>query len=286
MAKGRKTKATGRPVSKKPPGTSDAAPQFTEGLPTGAVVEVGLSDISLEDSTFEFRVDPRTRDLEESIQEKGQQFPVILRGKEPPYQLVSGFRRVRTIKKLGWEKVKAIIRTDLSDDDAYAVSFIENERRRSLAALDKANAIMKLTLLEKTNREIQTIYGIGERSIQLHRRLWDLPGVLKDAVSTGSLDATKALLIQQKNKSVSGSLDLLEWTRRAQAEEMSYRQLKRLLNKEVGSHPKELKLIETRNEGSGFRVFPFSYEPGTISPQMKQRMLESLKEAVRILEEE
>lgn len=287
MAKGKKAKTEGEQSrSKGASRTSGAAPKFREGLPAGAVVEVRLADIQLEDSTFEFRVDPRTRDLERSIREKGQQFPVILRGEKLPYQLVSGFRRVRAIGNLGWEGVKAIVRTDLSDDDAYTVSFIENERRRSLGALDKANAIVKLSLQGKTNKQIQAIYGIGERSIQLHRRLWDLPAVLKEAVSTGSLDATKALLIQQKNESVGGSLDLQEWVERAQAEEMSYRQLKRLLNREIEAPPMELKIVEMRGAGEGFRMFPFSYEPERTPRHMRKRMLECLKEAVRMLEEE
>ena len=75
-----------------------------EGLPTGNVQEVSLKDINLEDTAYQFRVVFKVSDLVKSIKAEGQQFPIILRGKKP-YQIVSGFRRVRACQELGLEKV-------------------------------------------------------------------------------------------------------------------------------------------------------------------------------------
>jgi len=133
-----------------------------EGLPAGKVVEVNLSDINAEDTEYQFRVSLKVSDLVKSIRQDGQQFPVILRG-EKPYQIVSGFRRITALRELQAVKVKAIIREDLDDEEAFKVSFIENEKKKNLNALDKAHAVEKLKKFGKKREEIALIFGLSEK---------------------------------------------------------------------------------------------------------------------------
>ena len=51
----------------------------------------------------------------------------MLRGKKPPYRIVCGFRRVVALRELGVSTLKAVIRADLSDDQALRLSVLENE---------------------------------------------------------------------------------------------------------------------------------------------------------------
>src|SRR5690606_25795603 len=85
--------------------------------------------------------------------------PVILRGRKPPYQLICGFRRARSIKAIGGATVKAIILPDLDDEKAHRLSVLENEERKSLTDLDRANACQRLQKEGKTQEEIARIMG-------------------------------------------------------------------------------------------------------------------------------
>ena len=124
---------------------------FVSGIPEGNVVEVHMEEVDLEDTELEFRVDHKIKDLVEDLVRNGQQFPVILRRLEghDKYQVVSGFRRCRSIRQLNWPTVKAIVRDDLGDDEAFRISFMENEKRKNLTGLDKAHAIAKLRMKGK-----------------------------------------------------------------------------------------------------------------------------------------
>ena len=177
----------GRPAKPRP------SHPFVAGVPDGEVVDVPLDEIDLDNTEFEFRVNRRLKDLFEDIRVHGQQFPVILRRHEDKYQIVSGFRRCRTIAALEWPTVKAVVRDDLDDDMAYRLSFLENEKRKSLTDMDKANAVAKLRLRGKSDEEIQYLFGIGERQVQRYEKLTTFPSVLQTAIGDGSVKTTHAL---------------------------------------------------------------------------------------------
>ena len=79
------------------------------GTTSAGVTAIPLEQIDLDNTQFEYRLDPDLAALVESIKKDGQQLPVILRGRKPPYQLICGFRRARSIKAIGGATVKAII---------------------------------------------------------------------------------------------------------------------------------------------------------------------------------
>jgi ParB family transcriptional regulator, chromosome partitioning protein len=102
--------------------------------------QIPLTSIDLTNTTFSFRDFTNIDDLTASISQHGQQVPVILRPHpttDGKYQIVSGFRRISAISMLQDTSVLAIIREDLTlDQDAFKVSIIENEDRKSYNALD------------------------------------------------------------------------------------------------------------------------------------------------------
>ena len=89
------------------------------GTTSAGVTAIPLEQIDLDNTQFEYRLDPDLAALVESIKKDGQQIPVILRGRKPPYQLICGFRRARSIKAIGGATVKAIILPDLDDEKAH-----------------------------------------------------------------------------------------------------------------------------------------------------------------------
>ena len=117
-----------RPTGQKETPPATEAPVVPPGVPAAEVKEVPLTDIDLDDSTYEYRLDPRIEPLKKSIQAEGQQIPIMLRREGPPYQVVCGHRRMRALLALGSSTVKAIIRPDLSDDEAFKLSFLETRK--------------------------------------------------------------------------------------------------------------------------------------------------------------
>lgn len=119
-----------------------AAAKLQEQLLTGDHV-VGLDPSSIDPSPIADRLpaefDPGFEQLVASIEQYGQQVPILVRPSkvaEGRYQIAYGRRRLRALVKLGRE-VKAIVR-DLSDDEVVVAQGRENLDRADLSFIEKA----------------------------------------------------------------------------------------------------------------------------------------------------
>ncbi|MCD4654610.1 ParB N-terminal domain-containing protein [bacterium] len=89
---------------------------------------------------------------------------MILWGKKPPFKIIDGFRRIKAIRKIEWDKVRAIIKKDISEDDAYRLSFVENVKRKNFTPIDMANlrpvgrVIVGCTMGNRLNDEMVSAY--------------------------------------------------------------------------------------------------------------------------------
>lgn len=147
-------------------------------------------DAGQEDSSLE--------DLARSIEQKGLLSPITVRKVGSRYELIAGQRRLNACKRLGWHKVPAIVRTDVDDADATAISLIENVHRADMHPLDKARAYQQLSdhyrkNLDRVSRET----GVGVATIKKYLSLLDLPAQIQDRISTSEgpakVDALYAL---------------------------------------------------------------------------------------------
>lgn len=258
--------------------------QVVDGIPKGSIRELKLTELDLEFNELEFRVAPRVGDLVEDISRNGQQFPIIVRGiaRSELYQVVSGYRRVRALKQLGWPTVKAIVRDDLDDDAAYRVSFLENERRKSLTGVDKAHAIAKLRLIGKSAAEIQELYGIGEKQTARYEKVGSFPTILKNAIAEQVIETSHGLLLAQAKEKHGDKVDLKAWVKHIEEEGLTVRQLTRALNAELGKPKKKVRYME--RQGRGFRLFPMRFDPEKTDEKTTAKMLETLKAAVATME--
>jgi len=157
---------------------------------------VRVTDIS-EDDTFMNRSElENIGDLAESIARDGQQVPVILRGKGPPYQVVSGFRRIQAIKSLSKgskaARVKAIIHKTLPNTRAYRISLLENLQRESLSGYEQVLAAVKMREASLSVKEIADAFGLGPRAIQRYLRLNDCSKEVREALHAGSINTSAA----------------------------------------------------------------------------------------------
>jgi len=92
-----------------------------------SVEEISLSQLDLEDDTFQTRELSNLEGLKESIELEGQQPPVLLRlNPDEKWQIVAGFRRISALKQLKREGIKARLFYELDDEEAVVRSIIVN----------------------------------------------------------------------------------------------------------------------------------------------------------------
>jgi len=105
--------------------------------------------------------DPSFETLKQSIAERGQEIPVLLRvhGSSPGrFQTAFGHRRIRAARALGLP-VKAIIRA-LSDDELVVAQGVENSAREDLSFIERAVFAFRLEAMGRSRVLIQQALAI------------------------------------------------------------------------------------------------------------------------------
>lgn len=132
-------------------------------------------------------------ELSESIKKSGVLQPVLVRPvKGGRYELIAGERRWRASKKIGLNKVPAIIK-ELEDQEVMVISLIENIQREDLSAIEEAEALQKL--IEKTGNtkeELAKIISKSRSYVSNCLRLLTLPESVRDLLRSGKLSSGHA----------------------------------------------------------------------------------------------
>lgn len=135
-------------------------------------------DAGQEDSSLE--------DLANSIREKGLLSPIVVRTRGAGgYELIAGQRRLLACRKLAMHSIPAIVRTDLDDTDAAAISLIENVHRADMDPLDKARAFHQLSdhYGGDPNR-VSKETGVTVATVRKYLALLELPTEIQERLST------------------------------------------------------------------------------------------------------
>ena len=159
---------------------------------------------SIHPSPYQYRTqfdDAKQQQLIESLRATGLSTPVLVRplstpqaqsgqaGPENEYELVSGERRWRAAKELGWEGIRAICE-DMTDAEAASRVVTENEVRTDTNIMEKAAGYKRLTEppCGLTLDEIATRFGFSARSSV--KRIIDLleqPEPIRDLLSQDNI---------------------------------------------------------------------------------------------------
>ena len=139
------------------------------------------------------RTDSRPELLEElvaSIKVTGLIQPIIVRpvpGFPHQFEVVAGERRLRAAQLAGLAEVPAIIR-DFNDQEALAVSLIENIQREELSPADEARSLRRL--IEEfalTHEQVAQAIGRSRAAVSNLLRLLDLPAEVTAMIDTRTL---------------------------------------------------------------------------------------------------
>jgi len=148
------------------------------------------------------RSEPRPELLEElvaSIKSTGLIQPLIVRpvpGFPHQFEVVAGERRLRAAQLAGLAEIPAIIR-EFNDQEALAVSLIENIQREELSPADEARALKRLIgEFSLTHEQVAQAIGRSRAAVTNLLRLLDLPAEVTSMIESRaiSMGHARALL--------------------------------------------------------------------------------------------
>ena len=200
-------------------------------VPVNGIVSIPIEEIHpFHDHPFRLYEGDRLEDMIQSIREYGVLNPVIVRKAARGYEMLAGHNRTNAAKIAGLTAVPAIVKTDLSDEDAYVYVIETNLLQRSFAELlpsEKAAVLVaryeKISSQGKRNdirQEIEALeetcghdvhksqksrdglgeeYGMTGRNIARYMRLERLIPEFKDAVDKGTLAMVAAVDLSYLN---------------------------------------------------------------------------------------
>jgi ParB family chromosome partitioning protein len=119
--------------------------------------------------------DAALTELTASIEASGLLQPIVVRSVGDGYELIAGERRWRSVQRLGWPKISAIVR-DLDDRAALTMAMIENLQRDDLNSIDEAQGYQRLILEFKLPQvEVARLVGKDRSTVANILRLLKLP---------------------------------------------------------------------------------------------------------------
>ena len=105
-------------------------------VPVNGIVSIPVEEIHpFHDHPFRLYEGERLEDMVQSIRDHGVLNPVIVRKAARGYEMLAGHNRTNAAKIAGLTEVPAIVKTDLSDEDAYVYVIETNLLQRSFAEL-------------------------------------------------------------------------------------------------------------------------------------------------------
>lgn len=201
--------------------------------PVNGIVLLPIDEIQpFHDHPFRLYEGEWLDDMVQSIKDYGVLNPVIVRKVARGYEMLAGHNRTNAAKIAGLAEVPAIVKTDLSDEEAYVYVIETNLLQRSFADLlpsEKAavlvaryekiscqgrrNDIMhEIEMLEDCGHDVHKSqksrdglgeeYGMTGRNIARYMRLDRLIPEFKDAVDKGTLTMVAAVDLSYLNEKI------------------------------------------------------------------------------------
>jgi len=168
-------------------------------LVSGAAADEGMKNIPVEmlqRGQYQPRVDMRQDSLDEladSIRSQGVVQPIVVRpigktGNSQRYEIIAGERRWRAALLAELAEIPAVIRS-VADEDAIAMSLIENIQREDLNPLEEARALDRLIReFDLTHADAATAVGRSRASVSNLLRLQELADKVKPLLEQRKLD--------------------------------------------------------------------------------------------------
>ena len=155
-----------------------------------STLSISLSEVSL--SVLNTRSDLRAgtedatlKNLAADIKNRGLINPITVRSLEDgKYEVIAGQRRVLACIEIGWKEIEAIVRDDLSDDEASLLSLTENVQRADMNPMDKARAYKRVYDRVGSYQAVARQVSVSATTARRYLDLLNLTPGLQEKVST------------------------------------------------------------------------------------------------------
>jgi len=239
-------KGLGALIPQKPAASAAPTSPDQEGARKG-VLRVPIEEIK--PNRFQPRKDfddAALNELSSSIEEHGLMQPILVRRRDPGYEIIAGERRWRACQRAGLESVDVIVK-DLADEASFEWALIENIQREDLNPIEEAEAYRRLLEMGNlTQEQLATKVSKDRSTIANSLRLLRLPDEVRRQVVSGALSMghARALL------ALDDEADMIGMSRDVVKKGLSVRETER----RVRAH---------KAEGSGpARRDPYEFLPG------------------------
>lgn len=133
-------------------------------------INIDLLD-NFKDHPFNLYEGKRLEDLVENIKKNGVINPIIVRIKGDRFEILSGHNRVNACKLLGVESIPAIIKEDLSEQEAKDIMIDTNLYQRSFHELSLSEQALVVTQMNKKfNNQGKTLTDEEGKKIKYNSR--------------------------------------------------------------------------------------------------------------------
>jgi ParB/RepB/Spo0J family partition protein len=128
-------------------------------------------------------------DLAQSIASNGMIQPPVVRTQDDGYLLISGERRWRAARQLGWDKIEVIVRDDLNS----RAQLVENIQREDLSAWEIYRVISAELATGITHAELAKSLGKSRTWVTAYAAIDNMPPVVVSALRDGRVTGLTAL---------------------------------------------------------------------------------------------
>ncbi len=236
-------------------GLSALIPYKLEPEPKGPLIEIEVSKIRFNPVQPRKKFnDEEIEELKKSIANDGLLQPIVVTRSGNEYILIAGERRVRAIRKLGWEKIPAVVVENVGEVEFLRKSLVENIQRANLNPIEEAIAYKKLIeeygySLERVANEVGKDFSTISNTI----RLLNLPPDIQEEIKEGHITPGHArALLMVKNEDEMRAL-----VAEIKHKKLSVRRVEekvRLLKKTTLPDPNMMDIIERLQQKLGTKV--------------------------------
>ena len=217
-----------RPVDIKNPNLKN-----DDGTTEDALVKVEIGNVLPNPYQPRIEFDPKSLDeLKHSILQNGLIQPItVRRASEGKYELISGERRLRACKDIGYQTIPAYIIIVDSKEAMLALALIENIQREKLNPIEVAQAYRRLIdECSLSQEQVSDKVGKDRSTITNSLRLLKLPPQIQDSIIKQEISAGHArALINIYDENI--QLQLLDKIKKGNLSVRNVEQLVKQLNK-------------------------------------------------------
>jgi ParB/RepB/Spo0J family partition protein len=162
---------------------------------------IHISSIDIGDIAYKITTNEDTENLSESIRNLGiLNLPLLTRKESeyPEYSIISGFRRVKSAKSLGWDKLPArVLEPETGELECAKIAIAENLYQRPLNLIETSKCYKLLSKYLENSDLFSEASSIGLSGnpglVEKIMRLSDLPPLIQHCVILETLSLPMAL---------------------------------------------------------------------------------------------